>query len=62
MRHAAGEVGQTLGADLLAAGAKVSAYDILFGKPDSVPARASAKIAVRPAKSAADAVADLKDC
>jgi 3-hydroxyisobutyrate dehydrogenase-like beta-hydroxyacid dehydrogenase len=51
-----GEVGQTLAADLLAAGAVVSAFDILFGQKDSVPARALEKIPVRKALSAADAV------
>jgi 3-hydroxyisobutyrate dehydrogenase-like beta-hydroxyacid dehydrogenase len=53
-----GEVGQTLGADLLAAGADVTAFDILFGKPGSAPTAALAKIAVRAARSAPDAVKD----
>jgi len=51
-----GEVGQTLAADLIAAGAAVSAFDILFAQKDSVPARALEKIPVRKAASAADAV------
>src|SRR3977135_1024630 len=51
-----GEVGQTLAADLIAAGAVVSAFDILFAQKDSVPARALQKIPVRKAASAADAV------
>jgi len=55
-----GEVGQTLGADLLAAGAKVSAYDVLFGKPDSAPSRALAKVQVLAATSAPDAVRDAE--
>lgn len=51
-----GEVGQTLGADLLAAGASVTAYDPLFANPDSVPSRALAKIRVAAEKTAPDAV------
>jgi 3-hydroxyisobutyrate dehydrogenase-like beta-hydroxyacid dehydrogenase len=51
-----GEVGQTLGADLLAAGADVTAYDVLFADPESVPSRALAKIPVRAAQNAVDAV------
>jgi 3-hydroxyisobutyrate dehydrogenase-like beta-hydroxyacid dehydrogenase len=51
-----GEVGQTLGADLLACGASVTAYDPLFGNPDSVPSRALANIRVAAAKSAPEAV------
>jgi 3-hydroxyisobutyrate dehydrogenase-like beta-hydroxyacid dehydrogenase len=51
-----GEVGQTLGADLLAAGASVAAFDILFATPGSAPSLSLSKIAVRAAKSAADAV------
>lgn len=56
-----GEVGQTLGADLLAAGAAVSAYDILFVHKDSVPSRALGAVRVRAAANAKDAVrsADL---
>ena len=55
-----GEVGQTLGADLLAAGAGVTAYDILFAKPDSAPSRALATIPVRAAKNASEAVKDAE--
>jgi len=55
-----GEVGQTLGADLLAAGVDVTAYDILFARADSVPSQALATIPVRTAKSAADAVKDAE--
>jgi 3-hydroxyisobutyrate dehydrogenase-like beta-hydroxyacid dehydrogenase len=55
-----GEVGQTLGTDLLAAGASVAAFDILFEKPGSAPSLALSKIAVRSAKSAADAVKDAE--
>src|SRR5258706_12400005 len=51
-----GEVGQTLAADLIAAGAEVSAFDILFAQRDSLPSRALEKIPVRKAASAADAV------
>ena len=51
-----GEVGQTLGADLLAAGADVTAYDVLFAKGDSAPSRALAKIPVRATKNAPEAV------
>ena len=55
-----GEVGQTLGADLLAAGASVTAFDILFTKAGSAPSRVHSKIAVRAAMSAADAVKDAE--
>src|SRR5258708_39847471 len=51
-----GEVGQTLGADLLAAGASVSAYDPLFGNSNSVPSRALTKIRVVAQKTAPEAV------
>src|SRR5258706_11880604 len=51
-----GEVGQTIGADLLASGASVTAYDPLFGNPDSVPSRALAKIRVAAEKTAPHAV------
>lgn len=61
-RHVAligfGEVGQTLGADLVAAGVAVAAYDVLFAKTDSAPSRALTKISLRAAKSAPDAVRD----
>ncbi|HXJ00550.1 MAG TPA: NAD(P)-binding domain-containing protein, partial [Micropepsaceae bacterium] len=55
-----GEVGQTLGADLLAAGAEVTAFDILFPKPESAPSRALKTISVRAAKTATDAVKDAE--
>ncbi|HEX3486737.1 MAG TPA: DUF1932 domain-containing protein [Micropepsaceae bacterium] len=55
-----GEVGQTLGADLLAAGAAVSAFDVLFAKSDSAPALALSRIAVRPASNVHDAVRDAE--
>jgi 3-hydroxyisobutyrate dehydrogenase-like beta-hydroxyacid dehydrogenase len=55
-----GEVGQTLAADLIKAGAEVSAYDILFDNSDSVPSRATKSIAVRKAKNASDAVANAE--
>lgn len=51
-----GEVGQTLGADLLASGVSVTAYDPLFTNPDSVPSGALAKIRVVPEKTAPEAV------
>ena len=51
-----GEVGQTLGADLLTAGASVSAYDPLFANPESVPSRALAKIHVAAKRAAPEAV------
>src|SRR5262245_2255793 len=55
-----GEVGQTLGADLVTAGANVSAYDVLFSEGDSVPSRALARVPVRAAASAGDAVKDAE--
>jgi 3-hydroxyisobutyrate dehydrogenase-like beta-hydroxyacid dehydrogenase len=55
-----GEVGQTLGADLIAAGADVTAWDILFASADNAPSRALARVRVRAAKSAADGVADAE--
>jgi len=55
-----GEVGQTLAADLLKAGAEVSAYDILFDGPDSAPLCAARTIAVHKAKSASDAIANAE--
>ena len=55
-----GEVGQTLAGDLLKAGARVSAYDILFDAPDSTPSRAASTLAVRKAKSAPDAIANAE--
>src|SRR5882672_3725998 len=55
-----GEVGQTFGADLLASGASVTAYDPLFANPDSVPSRALAKIRVVAEKTAPEAVKDAE--
>ena len=55
-----GEVGQTLGEDLLAAGVSVTAYDPLFANPDSALARALAKIPVVAKKTAADSVKDAE--
>lgn len=55
-----GEVGQTLGADLVKAGVEVSAHDILFGAPDSAPSRATRTIAVRKGASAKDAIANAE--
>src|SRR5258705_6958723 len=51
-----GEVGQTLGADLLAAGVSVTAYDPLFANPKAAPSRALAKIRVVAEKTAPKAV------
>jgi 3-hydroxyisobutyrate dehydrogenase-like beta-hydroxyacid dehydrogenase len=55
-----GEVGQTLVADLLRAGAAVAAYDILFCDRASVPSRALGDVKVRAGKSAADVVSDAE--
>jgi 3-hydroxyisobutyrate dehydrogenase-like beta-hydroxyacid dehydrogenase len=55
-----GEVGQTLAADLIKAGAEVAAYDILFDVADSVPSRVVRTIAVRKAKNATDAIANAE--
>ena len=55
-----GEVGQTLGADLLAAGASVSAFDILFADPGCAPSQALSIIGVRAAKSVAEAIKDAQ--
>jgi 3-hydroxyisobutyrate dehydrogenase-like beta-hydroxyacid dehydrogenase len=55
-----GEVGQTLGADLLAAGASVTAYDPLFGNSNSVPSRALSRIPVVAQKTAIEAVRDAE--
>ena len=55
-----GEVGQTLGADLVKAGVEVAAYDMLFGSPDSAPSRATQTIAVRKGRSASDAIANAE--
>src|SRR6185503_19964407 len=55
-----GEVGQTLGADLVKAGVEVSAHDILFGSSDSAPSRVTQTIAVRKGRSASDATANAE--
>ena len=55
-----GEVGQTLGADLLAAGCRVSAFDPLFAAPDSPPSRALTGIPVAPAESPSRAVREAE--
>jgi len=52
-----GEVGQILAADL-ADRAELSAWDILFDKPDSIPSRAVRKHNVRAGASAKDAAAN----
>jgi 3-hydroxyisobutyrate dehydrogenase-like beta-hydroxyacid dehydrogenase len=52
-----GEVGQILADDLKAAGvAHIAAYDILFDRPDSIPARAAKQCDLTLARSAAEAV------
>ena len=53
-----GEVGQTLGADLVAAGCRVSAFDPLFAVADSAPSRAQDIIRVAVAESPSAAVRD----
>jgi 3-hydroxyisobutyrate dehydrogenase-like beta-hydroxyacid dehydrogenase len=53
-----GEVGQTLVADLRAAGAAITAYDVLFSDPGSAPSRAAVAADVRVTKGAKQAVAD----
>ena len=55
-----GEVGQTLGADLLGAGCRVSAFDPLFAVPQSAPSRALSGIPVAAAEHAAAAVRDAE--
>jgi 3-hydroxyisobutyrate dehydrogenase-like beta-hydroxyacid dehydrogenase len=51
-----GEVGQILADDLKATGvAHISAYDILFGKPDSIPSRTAKQRDLSLAGSAAEA-------
>ena len=55
-----GEVGRTLGADLLVRGATVSAYDILFARAESAPSKALAEIPARKATNALDAVEDAE--
>jgi len=52
-----GEVGRTLAPNLKAAGAEISAYDILFDDAGSKPSLAIEKMFVREATSAADSVA-----
>ena len=51
-----GEVGQTLAADLIAAGCRVSAFDPLFADAGSGPAQALHRIAVAPADNPRSAV------
>jgi 3-hydroxyisobutyrate dehydrogenase-like beta-hydroxyacid dehydrogenase len=55
-----GEVGQTLGADLLATGAWVTAYDPLFANPEAAPSLALAEIRVVAVKTAPEAVRDAE--
>ena len=55
-----GEVGQTLGADLLAAGCQVAAHDSLFSDPASGPSLSLHKIRVQAAANAALAVAEAE--
>jgi len=52
-----GEVGQILATDLAGA-AELSAYDILFDKPDSIPSRALATHKLRKSANAVDAAKD----
>jgi 3-hydroxyisobutyrate dehydrogenase-like beta-hydroxyacid dehydrogenase len=52
-----GEVGQILAADLADA-AELSAWDILFDKPDSIPSRAVRKHNIRTGTSAKDAASN----
>src|SRR5215469_8790454 len=55
-----GEVGQTLGADLIAAGCKVLAYDPLFAEPDSRPSTGLRRISATAANTPATAVSDAE--
>ena len=55
-----GEVGQTLGADLIAAGCDVSAYDPLFAGSDSKPSIGLRSISVVPANHPAAAVSNAE--
>ena len=56
-----GEVGQILAEDLTVAGiSDISAYDIQFDSPQSIPSRALATHKVRAAANAADAVRDAE--
>ena len=55
-----GEVGQILADDLLKAGVtQISAFDVLFGRADSIPSKAAAQ---RPVVKAADAASAVRDC
>lgn len=52
-----GEVGQTVAANLLAAGVKqIAAYDVLFAHAESGPAQAAQTLGLRAAQSAGEAV------
>lgn len=55
-----GEVGQTLGADLLAAGCRVSAFDPLFAVPQSAPSRALSSIPIAAAENPSAAVLEAE--
>ena len=55
-----GEVGQTLGADLIAWGCEVSAYDPLFAEPDSKPSIGLRSISVVAANHPAAAVSNAE--
>lgn len=55
-----GEVGQTLGADLIAAGCQVSAYDPLFTEPDSKPSAGLRSVSAVPANNPASAVSNVE--
>lgn len=55
-----GEVGQTLGVDLIAAGCRVTAYDPLFAESDSKPSIGLRSISVVPANAPATAVSDAE--
>jgi 3-hydroxyisobutyrate dehydrogenase-like beta-hydroxyacid dehydrogenase len=55
-----GEVGQTLGADLIAAGCQVTAYDPLFADPDSKPSSGLGSISIGPANKPATAVSNAQ--
>lgn len=55
-----GEVGQTLGADLIAAGCSVSAYDPLFAESDSKPSIGLRRISIVAANHPAAAVSDAE--
>jgi 3-hydroxyisobutyrate dehydrogenase-like beta-hydroxyacid dehydrogenase len=55
-----GEVGQTLAVDLAKTGAELSAFDILFSDPESIPSKAVARTSVRAGSDAHDAVTDAE--